>query len=106
MSEQCTFKLTDKYIYIFSAENVIELGAQWVHGECGNVVFDLASPHELLNSSKCFNDFGQHMFATAKGEILPKKETVEAFKTYYEISESRSDDIHNAESYGEYFVSQ
>lgn len=88
------------------SDNVVELGAQWVHGEHGNIVFDLASPHKLLDSSKCFNDFDKHIFVTANGEILSKKESVEAFKIYYDISENISDSIHNAESYGEYFINQ
>ncbi|XP_031773842.1 spermine oxidase isoform X1 [Apis florea] len=88
------------------SDNVVELGAQWVHGEHGNIVFDLASPHKLLDSSKCFNDFDRHIFVTASGEILSKKESVEAFKIYYDISENISDSIHNAESYGEYFINQ
>lgn len=88
------------------SDNVVELGAQWVHGEHENIVFDLASPHKLLDSSKCFNDFDKHIFVTANGEILSKKESVEAFKIYYDISENISDSIHNAESYGEYFINQ
>lgn len=95
-----------RYVSIFSADNVVELGAQWVHGERGNIVFALASPHKLLDSSRCFNDFSGHVFATARGEILPKIEAVETLKIYYDISEQISDDINNAESYGEYFIEQ
>lgn len=46
------------------SDNVVELGAQWVHGEHENIVFDLASPYKLLDSSKCFNDFDKHIFVT------------------------------------------
>ncbi|XP_034193646.2 uncharacterized protein LOC117610410 [Osmia lignaria lignaria] len=88
------------------SDNVVELGAQWVHGERGNVVFDIASPHKLLDSSKCFNDFGGHVFVTAKGEILPKKEATETVKIYYDISENITDAINDTESYGEYFICQ
>lgn len=88
------------------SDNVVELGAQWVHGERGNVVFDLAFPHKVLDSSRCFNDFSGHIFVTSKGEILSKKEATETLKLYYDISEHVSDDINNAHSYGEYFVSQ
>lgn len=84
----------------------MELGAQWVHGEQGNVVFDLAYPHKLLDSSKCFNEFDRHLFVTAKGEILSKEESIETLKIYYDISENISDDIHKSKSYGEYFINQ
>ncbi|KOC63640.1 Spermine oxidase [Habropoda laboriosa] len=86
------------------SDNVVELGAQWVHGEHGNVVFSLASPHKLLDSSKCFNDFDRHIYVTAKGEILSKEESVETLKRYYDISQNISDEICEAETYGEYFV--
>ena len=84
----------------------MELGAQWVHGEEGNIVYKLASPHKLLDSSKCFNEYDKHVFITAKGEIFSKKESAEAFKIYYDISENISDDVYNSESYGEYFMNK
>ncbi|XP_076759373.1 peroxisomal N(1)-acetyl-spermine/spermidine oxidase [Xylocopa sonorina] len=88
------------------SDNIVELGAQWVHGENENIVFDLASPHQLLASSKCFNDIDSHVFVTAKGELLPKNESIEALKIYYDISENITNTIHDAESYGEYFVNR
>ncbi|XP_076630893.1 uncharacterized protein LOC143346566 isoform X2 [Colletes latitarsis] len=88
------------------SDNVVELGAQWVHGERGNVVFDLAFPHKLLDSSRCFNDINGHIFVTAQGEILPKTEAIETFKLYYYISKHVSDDINNSNSYGEYFINR
>lgn len=84
----------------------MELGAQWVHGEEGNIVYKLASPHKLLDSSKCFNEYDKHVFVTAKGQIFSKKESTEVFKIYYDISENISDDIYNSESYGEYFINK
>ncbi|XP_015439431.1 PREDICTED: spermine oxidase-like [Dufourea novaeangliae] len=88
------------------SDNVIELGAQWVHGEKGNIVSDIASPHKLLDSTKCFSDFSAHIFVNAKGEILPQTETTETLKIYYDISEHLEDDLNNAGSYGEYFIKQ
>lgn len=32
-------------------DNVIDMGAQWCHGEVGNVVYDMAAPHNLLQPS-------------------------------------------------------
>ncbi|XP_026674215.1 uncharacterized protein LOC108630773 isoform X2 [Ceratina calcarata] len=88
------------------SDNVVDLGAQWVHGEHGNVVFNLASPHKLLDSSVCYNQFDKHVFVNAKGEVFPKAEGIETLKIYYNISESISDAVHDAESYGEYFENQ
>lgn len=33
------------------ASNVVDLGAQWCHGEKDNVVFQLANPHKLFDSA-------------------------------------------------------
>lgn len=88
------------------SNNVIDLGAQWVHGERGNVVFNLAFPQKLLNSSKKLNDFSKHIFVTPKGRIIPQEHSAEALKIYYDISDCASDceEIKNATgSYGDYF---
>ncbi|XP_078033301.1 uncharacterized protein LOC144468047 isoform X2 [Augochlora pura] len=88
------------------SDNVVELGAQWVHGEKENVVFELASPENLLDSSRCFNNLNAHVFVTAKGVILSQEESSETFKMYHDISENVTEEINNVNSYGEYFIKQ
>ena len=33
-------------------DEYVDLGAQWVHGEEGNAVFNLASPHDLIEQDQ------------------------------------------------------
>ena len=40
-----------KFYVLFSGDNVLDLGAQWVHGEVGNVVYAMAKQHDLLKDS-------------------------------------------------------
>ncbi|XP_035737162.1 uncharacterized protein LOC118448242 isoform X1 [Vespa mandarinia] len=89
------------------ADNVVELGAQWVHGERGNVVFNLAFPHKLLDSSKILHDFNKQIFVTPKGKIIPQERSIESLKAYYDISDRSMEDLKNAiGSYGEYFCNE
>lgn len=37
--------------YYFEGDDLIDLGGEWVHGEVGNVVFELAWPLGLLERS-------------------------------------------------------
>ncbi|XP_018364708.1 PREDICTED: uncharacterized protein LOC108762270 isoform X3 [Trachymyrmex cornetzi] len=50
-------------------ENVVDLGAQWVHGESGNVVFELASKYDLLGSFAVLYDSNKHEFVTINDKV-------------------------------------
>ncbi|XP_024943556.1 peroxisomal N(1)-acetyl-spermine/spermidine oxidase isoform X2 [Cephus cinctus] len=87
------------------SENVVELGAQWVHGERNNVVFDLASPLNLLDSSRNINDFTKYTFVDVHGNISSQEQCTEVLKIYYDISDQAANGLnHMEESYGEYFT--
>ncbi|KAK0084930.1 hypothetical protein PV325_006132 [Microctonus aethiopoides] len=89
------------------ADNVIELGAQWVHGEKSNVVYDLANKRGSLATSSYLNNFEKHKFINSQGEIVPLEQTIQVWKLYYMISEKASRDLANTKgSYGEYFIEQ
>ncbi|XP_011688274.1 PREDICTED: uncharacterized protein LOC105450226 [Wasmannia auropunctata] len=66
-------------------ENVVDLGAQWVHGQSGNVVFDLASKHNLLSSFAVLRDNSKHEFVTINGEIMPCEESSKALTIFENI---------------------
>lgn len=94
-------------VFLNLADNVVELGAQWVHGERGNVVFNLAFPHKLLDSSETLRDFNKQIFVTPKGKIIPQERSIELLKTYYDISDHSMEALKNAVgSYGEYFCNE
>lgn len=100
------------------ADNVVDLGAQWVHGESGNVVYELASKHDLLGSFFSLLDASKHKFVTINGEIIPEEESIEALTTYFTISDEgpllqeqepgnnipEEDMVRESESYGDYFT--
>ncbi|XP_043269280.1 spermine oxidase isoform X3 [Venturia canescens] len=89
------------------ADNVVDLGAQWVHGESQNIGYNLASPHGLLESSHNLNDFEKHSFVNSKGELIPAEQASKVWKLYYEISDKASEELRNRNgSYGEYFVEE
>ncbi|XP_072765304.1 uncharacterized protein [Anoplolepis gracilipes] len=90
-------------------ENVVDLGAQWVHGESGNIVFELASKHNLLGSFSNFLDPSKHNFVTSNGEIIPKDESNEAVTIYFNIIDNaQKDNILKKEtgSFGNYFIKE
>lgn len=89
-------------------DNVVDLGAQWVHGERGNIVYDLVRPFKLLDSSRNFHDLTRFTFATLNGEILPKEESSQALQIYYQISgrpeEATEEEVER--SHGRYFTNE
>lgn len=50
---------------------VLDLGGEWVHGEKGNIVFDLANPHGLLEKSdQTYFSRLVHEFVDSRGNSL------------------------------------
>ncbi|XP_052843912.1 spermine oxidase [Drosophila gunungcola] len=66
------------------ANNVIDLGAQWCHGEQGNVVFEKVKDLDVLDRS---NDYGFH-FVRSNKEILSddQAKAIKKFLLEYEIT--------------------
>lgn len=90
---------------IFSGENVVDLGAQWVHGESGNIVFELASKYDLLSSCAIMFEPNKHEFVTINGEIMPEEESSAALMIYHNNLEKMKQDLEQERgSYGDYFL--
>lgn len=84
---------------------MVDLGAQWVHGESGNVVFDLASKHDLLDSFSILFDTSKNNFVTINGEMIPKEESNEALMAYLNIMEQSQEELQKEKgSFGDYFI--
>lgn len=97
-------KISNFNILICSGDNVVDLGGQWVHGETGNVVYELASKHNLLGSFSAFFDPSKHDFYTINGERIPKEESTKALTIYHNMMEEAADELINVEgTFGEYF---
>lgn len=94
-------------ILIFVADNVVDLGAQWVHGETMNIVYSLASQHNLFGSFSHLFDPEKHIFFTINGEMIPKEEGAKALEIYNTIGEKVSNA--NTNQYlnlGDFFVNE
>lgn len=91
-----------------SAENVVELGAQWVHGQSGNVVFELVSKYDLLGSCALLLEPSKHEFVTVNGEIMPVEESSAALMIYHNILDKAKLTEFKQEkgSFGDYFIKE
>ncbi|KAL6435180.1 hypothetical protein ACFW04_005336 [Cataglyphis niger] len=88
-------------------ENVVDLGAQWVHGESGNVIYELASKHNLLGSFINFFDPTKHNFVTSSGEMIPKDESNEAVIIFFNITNNVQEELkEETGSFGNYFIKE
>ncbi|XP_058791610.1 spermine oxidase isoform X3 [Phymastichus coffea] len=89
------------------SENILELGAQWCHGEENNIIYSLASPHNLLESSSNINNPSKHIFVNSLGEVLSEQESVEIIRIYNKIADMAKEiDYKPGTSYGDYFTQE
>lgn len=82
----------------------MEMGAQWVQGEKGNVIHEMALPHGLLDTKPSV--MPNMTFFEANGEIVPPDESTTAFKRFGEISDqvgSNGEEIAPLTPWGTYF---
>jgi hypothetical protein len=76
-----------------------------VHGEGGNVIFRMASEHDLLTESVVSNDFEKMFFIDSSGNVVDREQTAELFGILNEIFESSERDLVNyTGSIGEYIT--
>ncbi|XP_055625294.1 spermine oxidase-like [Toxorhynchites rutilus septentrionalis] len=67
---EATDRIGGRVATVTFGENVVDLGAQWCHGEKNNVVHELAAPLGLLESSVVGRE---NMFIRDNGDVVPKK---------------------------------
>ena len=79
------------------------MGAQWIHGEVGNVAYKLANDNSLVDASLTEEDFDEKFAFEKQGEIEEKiGEKLEALAE--EIGEMEEEQMHNDDlSYGQFF---
>jgi hypothetical protein len=76
-----------------------------VHGEVGNVVFGMASEHDLLMESVVSSDFEKMFFIDSFGNVVDREEGAQLFGLLDETSESIDRDLVNyTGSVGEYIT--
>lgn len=69
-------------MYFQGQQGLVDLGAQWVHGEIGNAVYETAYPRGLLTDG---HDFDNIQFATSYGDIVGEKITEKARLVFYKL---------------------
>ncbi|XP_026283712.1 spermine oxidase-like [Frankliniella occidentalis] len=85
-------------------DNLVDLGAQYCHGQTGNVVYEMASPFNILESSVTGTNMG---FALSNGEEFPRELAEGMMTVCLEImEESKTQNISPNECLGQYMTSQ
>lgn len=80
---------------------IVDLGAQWCHGEKDNIVYNLAKQFNVLGSSTMsYNDF---TFYESKGSIT-KEFTDKLLEIMLSISYDEKSMKNTEESFGKYFT--
>ena len=70
----------------------VELGAQWVHGEEGNPLYELASERQLLSDpKKDYGTEGEGHFCTDDGDIIDNQLVDDAIMAMDRIKEDLAD---------------
>lgn len=67
---------------------VIDAGAQFCHGELGNVVYDLAKPHNLVGTSRIHASPDEFDYNWSSGEQVDKNKSSKLNKLLNDISEN------------------
>jgi hypothetical protein len=76
-----------------------------VHGESGNVIFRMASEHDLLMESVADLDFEKILFIDSSGNIVDREQSAQLFGILDETLEYRDRDLVNyTGSIGEYIT--
>lgn len=85
-------------------DSVIDVGAQFCHGAMGNVAYELANPHNLIESSKIYsnNDGFDLMWST--GEKVDRKKSLKLNKLVYDIAENSEECAKHEGSFGSYML--
>lgn len=63
--------------------SIVDLGGQWVHGEVGNLIYDIVKDLDLLSPS--FNTYEDMTFYLPDSTVMDKKITDALFKIGEEI---------------------
>lgn len=66
---------------------VIDLGAQYCHGELGNVVYELAKPYDLLEASRIYSSVDGFDYYWSSGEMVDKVKALKLYNLIDNISE-------------------
>lgn len=71
----------------FQGDDLVDLGGEWVHGAVGNVVYELASPYNLVERIEPPFISRQTIFVDSNGNFVNDKRNkiIESFMAKYVI---------------------
>ncbi|XP_026479208.1 LOW QUALITY PROTEIN: uncharacterized protein LOC113385573 [Ctenocephalides felis] len=81
--------------------NTVDLGAQWCHGEEGNIVYDIVKDLNLLSGSEMY---WNNEFLISDGTIVPKNNSKKLEEIYYEIGINDDDIFDSDTSVGQFKI--
>ncbi|XP_026479214.1 spermine oxidase-like [Ctenocephalides felis] len=81
--------------------NTVDLGAQWCHGEEGNIVYDIVKDLNLLSGSEMY---WNNEFLISNGTIVPKNNSKKLEEIYYEIGINDDDIFDSDTSVGQFKI--
>ncbi|GLH03199.1 Protein anon-37Cs [Gryllus bimaculatus] len=88
------------------ADGIVDMGAQWVHGEEGNVVFQMANPRNLLTESITSLFDSTTVYVESSGRAFRFQEMPDVFEILSNIDkDSKIFFKTNTGSVGDYFIS-
>lgn len=82
--------------------SVVDLGGQWVHGEAGNLVYDMVRDLDLLSPS--FNTYEEMTFYLPDGSVMDRKITDRLFKIAKDILSDEENAQNELGTFGNFFV--
>ncbi len=83
------------------ASNIVDLGAQWCHGEKDNVIYDMVHKYHVLDKTPL--DYFEGYYITSEGEVKEKCEKLAELA--FHILEHCEKDVKNYKgSFGPVFI--
>lgn len=82
--------------------SVVDLGAQWCHGERDNIIFEMVKGLDVLADS--FNDYHDNTYYESSGKVLNKNFSNELMEIAWNIFEDQEAMIDCDQPFGEYFT--
>lgn len=83
-------------------DSIVDIGGQWVHGEVGNIVYEMVKDLDYLSPS--FNTYDDITFYLPDGTVLDKAITDKLLKIAKDVLGDNDTDEYLAESFGSFFV--
>ncbi|XP_057668645.1 spermine oxidase-like isoform X2 [Diorhabda carinulata] len=80
----------------------VDLGGQWVHGEDGNIVYDLVKDFDLLGTS--LNTYEDNTYYLSDGSVVDKNLSDKIFEIGYNVLYDEEDATKYPGPYGDYFI--